>query len=442
MQAGATRQRAQIRPGPGRLEELLHQASCGLIQSPHHGLITAMENTLAGVGVALEADRVIAATREAGIVTEHYFWERRARNGNLRRAADDSLDPLLGQIEIERTLTFSDRKEFMRATHGELRLPARVASGILVPFPIRGRTTGVLAVTSNAPREWDRDAVRTAGRLADLLSAGLDRLASLSSLAREQDKRLKAEAEMRRLREQLAHAGRVSMLGELAASLAHELNQPLTAIYTNAQAANRFLDRRTPALGEARRSLHDLGQDCRRAGDVLGRLRQMFRRHETERVPQAVGPLIERVLKLLHEDAVTRDVNLVIDIGNDLPMVNGDRVQLEQVVMNLVVNAFDAVTGSNGPREVTVRATRAAGSVSIAVIDTGNGIARSDLPQIFEPFFTRKPNGMGIGLAICRTIVEAHGGRISARNGSEHGSIFELSLSAIPPARANQGGTP
>jgi two-component system sensor kinase FixL len=229
------------------------------------------------------------------------------------------------------------------------------------------------------------------------------------------------------------------MLGELAASLAHELNQPLTAIYTNAQAAIRFLDQKPPVLGEARIALHDLGQDCRRAGDVLGRLRQMFRRHETERVPLAIGPLVEHVLKLLHEDAVTRDVNLVLDIKPNLPLVNGDRVQLEQVVMNLLVNAFDAVTGQPA-RDVTVRASAVDPVVLVSVYDTGPGIPRADLQRVFEPFFTRKPQGMGIGLAICRTIVEAHGGRISARNRTERGSIFELSLPALPPA--SKGGEP
>src|SRR5256885_11391716 len=177
----------------------------------------------------------------------------------------------------------------------------------------------------------------------------------------------------------------------LAASLAHELNQPLTAIYTNAQAAHRFLERKPPVLSEVRDALYDLGQDCRRAGDVLGRLRQMFRRHETERVPLAVGPLIEHVLKLLHEDAVARDVNVGIEVASRLPMVYGDRVQLEQVMMNLLVNAFDAVTGADGPREVKIRASAHDGSVTLAVLATGKGIGRGDLERIFEPFFTRKP---------------------------------------------------
>jgi two-component system sensor kinase FixL len=264
-----------------------------------------------------------------------------------------------------------------------------------------------------------------------MVAAALDRIASQSAVTREQEGRRSAEAETRLLREHLAHAGRVSMLGELAASLAHELNQPLTAIYTNVQAAERFLDRKRPALDEALGALHDLGQDCRRAGEVLGRLRQMFRRHQTERVPVAVGPLIEHVLRLLYEDAVSRGVNVVLDVPRDLPLVTGDCVQLEQVVMNLLVNAFDAVMGVDGPREVTLRATATDGLVALSIHDTGPGISPGDLDRVFEPFFTRKTNGMGMGLSICRTIIEAHGGRIAARNGRERGSVFELSLPAV-----------
>jgi len=289
----------------------------------------------------------------------------------------------------------------------------------------------MLALIGRAPRPWSADAVEATERLAEMVAAALDRIASQSAVTREQEGRRSAEAETRLLREHLAHAGRVSMLGELAASLAHELNQPLTAIYTNVQAAERFLDRKRPALGEALSALHDLGQDCRRAGEVLGRLRQMFRRHETERVPLAVGPLIEHVLRLLYEDAVGRGVNVVLDVPRDLPLVTGDCVQLEQVVMNLLVNAFDAVTGVEGPREVTLRATATDGLVALSILDTGPGISPGDLDRIFEPFFTRKTNGMGMGLSICRTIIEAHGGRIVARSGRERGSVFELSLPAV-----------
>jgi signal transduction histidine kinase len=418
------------------LAALLQSISAALIRSPHHLLGGAIEGALAEWGRALAADRALVATRESGRFVQHHCWERGHTNGRKRSVPSGAVESLLGRFHLEHTLACDNRKQFA-ALRGA-GLPDRLAAGIFVPVHGARKLDGVLAVVAGTPRSWPADSVAATERLADLLAASLDRMSIESPLAREQEGRLHAEAETRRLRDQLAHTGRVSMLGELAASLAHELNQPLTAIYTNAQAAHRFLDRKRPALGEARGALNDLGQDCRRAGDVLGRLRQMFRRHETERQPLAVGPLIEHVLRLLHEDAVARNVDVVLDVAPRLPVVNGDRVQLEQVVMNLVVNAFDAVTGTDGPREVTVRASARDGRVQLAVLDNGKGIARSELERIFEPFFSRKPNGMGMGLAICRTIVEAHGGRIFARNRPERGSVFEVNLPGMTGAEATQ----
>ncbi len=432
--AGESSSHAERRSEALDLADLLQRISAALIRSPHHRLGSAIDGALAEWGAALAADRALIATRESGRFVQHHGWERSRTNGRTRSVPTGAVESLLGRVHLEHTLVCDNRKQFA-ALRGA-GLPDRLAAGIFVPLRSARKLDGVLAMVAGTPRSWPGDVIAATERLADLLAASLDRLSSESPLTREQEGRLHAEAETRRLRDQLAHTGRVSMLGELAASLAHELNQPLTAIYTNAQAAHRFLDRKRPALGAARGALHDLGQDCRRAGDVLGRLRQMFRRHETERQPLAVGPLIEHVLRLLHEDAVARDVSIGLEVRPGLPPVNGDRVQLEQVVMNLLVNAFDAVTGRDGPREVVVRASARDGVVQLAVLDTGKGIPRSDLERIFEPFFSHKPNGMGMGLAICRTIVEAHGGRIFARNRTERGSVFEVDLPAMPAAEA------
>ncbi|HZX67141.1 MAG TPA: ATP-binding protein, partial [Myxococcales bacterium] len=408
-----------------------------LIRSAQGELARAIDGALAEMGQALSADRALIATRDANGNVVRYAWKRNGTNGRRSTSDGDPLDLVLGGLQLEDTLVCDNRKRLPVALRGAKQL--KISSAILVPLN-GGKTEGVLALAAKSPRSWRPDAVAATERLADLLSAGLERMATQSSLGKEQAKRVHAEAETLKLRDQLAHAGRVSMLGELAASLAHELNQPLTAIYTNAQAAQRFLDRSRPDLSEALNALHDLGQDCRRAGDVLGRLRQMFRRHETERVPLGAGVLVEHVLMLLHEDAVARGVEIKLDVEPDLPLVRGDRVQLEQVLMNLLVNAFEAVAGiPSGPKQVTVRAYARDGFVEVAVLDSGKGIARNELERIFEPFFTRKPNGMGMGLAICRTIVEAHGGRISADNRSERGAVFELSLPALPAADQSEG---
>ena len=428
---GAIRSQAVKRRETATLATLLLRISAALIRTPHHRLGGAIDGAIAEVGDALGADRALVARREPDGIVQHHLWEQGRRNGSAGPVSSDLLPSILGRLEGARTLVWESRNEFPLTAWRLESLTEQLESGIVVPLQVGGTRGGMLAVIARAPRPWSADAVEAAERLAEMVAAALDRIANQSAVTREQEGRRSAEAESRVLREHLAHAGRVSMLGELAASLAHELNQPLTAIYTNVQAAERFLDRKRPALGEALGALHDLGQDCRRAGEVLGRLRQMFRRHETERVPLAVGPLIEHVLRLLYEDAVGRGVDVVLDVPRDLPLVNGDRVQLEQVVMNLLVNAFDAVMGMDRPREVTLRAAATDGFLGLSILDTGPGIPPNDLDRIFEPFFTRKPNGMGMGLSICRTIIEAHGGRIGARNGRERGSVFELSLPAV-----------
>jgi len=427
--AGAIRSQLARRREAATLATLLLRISAALIRTPHHRLGGAIDGAIAEVGDALGADRALVARREPDDIVQHHLWERGRRTGSARTVRSDLLASILARLEGGRTLVWNTRDEFPQAGQVES-LTEQLASGIVVPLQAGGTRRGMLVMIARTPRPWPVYAVEVTERFAEMVAAALDRIASHSAMTREQEGRRSAEAETRLLREHLAHAGRVSMLGELAASLAHELNQPLTAIYTNVQAAERFLDRRRPALGEALSALHDLGQDCRRAGEVLGRLRQMFRRHETERAPLAVGPLIEHVLRLLYEDAVGRGVDVVLDVAPDLPLVNGDGVQLEQVVMNLLVNAFDAVMGMDGPREVTVRATAKDGFLALSILDTGPGISPGDQERIFEPFFTRKPNGMGMGLSICRTIIEAHGGHIVARNGRERGSVFELSLPA------------
>jgi C4-dicarboxylate-specific signal transduction histidine kinase len=404
------------------------------VRAAHRRLETALEAALAEFGAAAGAQRAVAAVRGATRFVQHHGWSADGAAGGKAR----TLDVLLEGLDPERTHVCFDRRQVLTAAH-RTGVAAEFVSGVFVP--LRGEITkGMLALTRRTPWDWPHETVDAAERLAETVAAALDRMASQSTVAREQEARYQAEAETRRLREQLAHAGRVTMLGELAASLAHELNQPLTAIYTNVQAMARFLDRRRPALVDARATLDDLGQDCRRAAEVLGRLRQMFRRQDTERVPLAMEVVSEHVLRLLHEDAVARGVTVALEVARDLPLVNGDRVQLEQVVMNLLVNAFDAVAAVPDDRLVTVRIGAAGGLVRVAVLDTGKGIPAVDLDRVFEPFFTRKPNGMGIGLAICRTIVEAHGGRIVARNRADRGSCFEVSLPAAQGVPATAGG--
>jgi len=242
--------------------------------------------------------------------------------------------------------------------------------------------------------------------------------------------RVRAEADAQQQRTQLAHLSRVTMLGELSGSLAHELNQPLTAILSNAQAAQRFLAAENPALGEIREILKDIVEQDKRAGEVIRRLRLLLKKGEVSFQPLGVNEVVLDVLRLVRSDLLDHGVTVETDLAPGLPEVSGDRIQIQQVLLNLVMNACDAVGANSGAeRSVVIRTCRRDdGSVATTVSDRGHGIPPDQMEKVFEPFFTTKSHGMGLGLAVCRTIVAAHGGNLSAENNAGPGASFHLAL--------------
>jgi C4-dicarboxylate-specific signal transduction histidine kinase len=239
-----------------------------------------------------------------------------------------------------------------------------------------------------------------------------------------------AEHEAQLLRQEIAHAGRVSTMGQLASALAHEINQPLGAILRNAEAAELFLQHASPDLDEVRAILADIRQDDERAGHVIDRMRGLLKRQTLDTGRLDVGALVGDVAALVRVDAATRLVKVDVDVPPDLPHVRGDRVQIQQVLLNLILNGMDALNGTRlEDRRVKVTARLdGAQLVEIAVGDTGHGIPADTLARIFDPFFTTKPNGMGIGLAVSRAIVEAHSGRLWAENRNGGGAAFRFTL--------------
>ena len=243
--------------------------------------------------------------------------------------------------------------------------------------------------------------------------------------------RVEAGIEARRHENELAHLSRVAMLGQLSGSLAHELNQPLTAILSNAQAALRFLKADVADLQEIREILTDIVADDQRAGNVIRRLRALFERGEANQEPLDLNELIREILRLLHSDLVSRNISIATDLEPGLPLVNGDRVQLQQLLLNLAVNACEAMADvPAGERRLVFRTESNNGQVVVSVTDRGKGIAPDQLERIFEPFVTSKAFGIGLGLAISRSIVTAHGGRLWATGNSDHGATFSFSLPA------------
>jgi PAS domain S-box-containing protein len=236
----------------------------------------------------------------------------------------------------------------------------------------------------------------------------------------------RAEATLRRSLDEIAHLNRVAAMGELTASMAHELNQPLAAILSNAQAATRFLDAKPPDLEQIRECLTDIVAADKRAGEVIKRLRKLLKKDEFQASMVDLNEVVGDVIRLIRNDALLRGVSVVFEPSSGLPSVFGDRIQLYQVVLNLTVNGLEA-TGEqpSGARWLIVRtAVGPDGGVLLTVRDSGKGIAEADLARVFEPFFTTKQEGLGMGLSISRSIVQAHGGRIWAENALEDGAIF------------------
>jgi len=247
---------------------------------------------------------------------------------------------------------------------------------------------------------------------------------------RDVSERKQAEMDMQQLREELAHVTRVSTAGQLAASLAHELNQPLTAIRCNAETAERLLAAAQPNVAEAREALDDISRDSERAGGVIEGLRALFHKTTRERRVLQVNSIINETLDLLRSQFVLQGITPQVELEPTLPEVLGDRIELQQVVLNLLVNAVESMSQCEpGLRRLQIATgCDENGEVCVSVRDSGHGIQVQPISRLFEPFFTTKSGGMGMGLAISHSIIEAHGGTLRAMNNPDRGATFRFAL--------------
>ena len=259
-------------------------------------------------------------------------------------------------------------------------------------------------------------------------SAGLFVLASIVDIT----ERRQNELESARQRNELAHLSRAALLGELSGSLAHELNQPLTAILSNAQAAQLLLPQDTVSSGELQEILREIAEESKRAGEIIRRLRVLLKKGEIHRVPLDMNEAVDSVLRLIRSDLINQHVIVQVEPAPDLPLVSGDEVQLQQVLLNLVINACDAMAGVDAKERTLLVCTESdSRAVRVSIADQGCGIPTERIERIFQPFFTTKETGMGLGLAVCRTIISAHGGELSAINNAKRGATFQFTLPAI-----------
>ena len=245
-------------------------------------------------------------------------------------------------------------------------------------------------------------------------------------------RRRQAEAAAAEQRRELAHVNRVSTMGELAASLAHELKQPLTGILSNAQAGELLLHHTPPDIGELQGVFTDVIRDTRRASEIIDQMRNFLRKRDTPRQPLDFNVIVEEVLRILRSEAVIRDIRLSTELEPNLPRVMGDRIQLQQVLLNVIANAQQAMARANSSaRQLTIRTVRNGETrVVVTVDDSGPGFEPGTLDKAFQPFFTTRPEGIGMGLAICMSITEAHCGKISAENRPEGGVRIRIELPA------------
>jgi signal transduction histidine kinase len=289
-------------------------------------------------------------------------------------------------------------------------------SQLIIPLRVGERVIGAVMVASfDHTVDWTPRLIRSLRLVGEVFA---------NALARKQ-----AASEQLRLREQLAHSVRVNAMGEVVASIAHEVNQPLFAIVSNARAAGTLLSHGKPDLAEIGAALEDIVQDANRASAIMARVRSFLQRKPTEHLPVDLNTVVESVRTFLGPELARRRVSLELDLAPGLPPVLGDAVQLQQVLVNLLMNGVDAMeTVAPQQRRLRIRTAAASGDrLRLEVTDAGPGLDPDTRAHLFEPFFTTKAHGLGMGLALCRSIAEAHGGRIQPLD-ARPGTTFQFSL--------------
>jgi signal transduction histidine kinase len=408
-----------------RFEELVGELSAAFVRATEDQIEDEIKRWHKQIVLSLGLDRSSIARIDPQSKTFYlvHHWARPGTPPMPERFNLGARAPLLTQKLIAgETVLFSSPDELPPEFDLDLKQMGELVpkSFVAIPMVVGGITVGMVGFsTHNRFRRWPRPVLRRLHLVAEIFSNALQRQ--------------RAAAANATLRAELTHVSRAATMGELAASLAHELNQPLAAILHNAEAIQSLLAVDTPDLDEIKAATAEIVEDDGRAGDIIRRLRSFFKRENLTKTRIDLGKAVGEIARIVQSDAVIRNINLAFDVSPRAPTVSGDRIQLQQAIINLVLNAFDAAANvKQGPREVVLKIPAIEnGWARISVRDSGDGIKPEVLPRIFDAFYTSKPNGMGMGLPISRSIIEAHGGRLTVSANHNRGATFEISLPAF-----------
>ena len=407
-----------------RFERFIEELSASFVRSPVVEIGGEIDRWIREIVLGLNLDRGALAQIDAksGKLTVRHSW---ARDHLLKLPVGLELArpaPWFdGMLMKGRTVSYSNVKELPPEFQARDWITYRryvAKSNVTIPIRMSREIVGALGFGSvKKERTWSSRLIRRLELVGEIFGYALER-----RLAVEQNALL---------RDELSHMSRVAAMGELSASLTHQLNQPIGAILMNAEEIQRMLESPELDLESLRAAVGDIIQDDLRATETIKGLRNFFRKSDVEKTSLYMRDVVADVVRMVRSDALLRNVSLAFEAPAERVPVAGDRIQLQQVILNLVLNAFDAVAEKEDLREVSISMNADKDEVRVAICDSGNGIAPIAMEQIFEPFFTTKPKGMGMGLAIARSIIGAHRGEISARRNPDRGSTFEIILPAL-----------